>query len=78
VKSIGLSNFNEEQIHHLLIGARVQPATNHIECNPYFAQRDLGEFCSKKRILITAMNIYGMPSLLEDPLVNISMDSVYG
>lgn len=69
VKSIGLANFNVEQIHHLLIAARVLPVTNHIECNPYFTQRALREFCHQKRILITASDIFGLPALLEDPLV---------
>jgi len=69
VKSIGLSNFNIEQIHHLLIAARVSPAVNQIECNPYFTQRALREFCGQKRILISALNVFGTPDLREDPLI---------
>jgi len=69
VKSIGLSNFNVEQIQHLLIASRVSPAINQIECNPYFTQRALREFCTQKRILINALNCFGTPALLEDPLI---------
>ncbi len=69
VKSIGLSNFNVEQINHLLIASRVTPAVNQIECNPYFTQREVREFCGQKRILISALNVFGTPALREDPLV---------
>lgn len=34
-----------------------------------FTQRELREFCSQKRILVNALNIFGTPALLEDPLV---------
>lgn len=73
VKSIGLSNFNKEQIHHVLISARVTPAVNQMECNPYFTQRALGEFCSQKRIVITAFNVFGSQDLLEDPVVKCTV-----
>lgn len=62
-----------EQIQHLLIASRVSPAVNQIECNPYFTQRALREFCSQKRILISALNIFGTPALLADPLVSKKM-----
>ncbi|XP_037044813.1 aldo-keto reductase family 1 member B1-like [Bradysia coprophila] len=69
VKSIGLSNFSVEQLQNVLIASRVSPTVNQIECNPYFTQRALREFCAQKRILISALNIFGTPALLEDPLI---------
>jgi len=69
VKSIGLSQFNIEQIEQLLTSARVRPVTNQIECNPYYTQRALREFCKQKRILITATSIFGSQDLIEDPYI---------
>jgi len=69
VKSIGLSQFSEEQIHHLLIAARVYPVTNQIENNPYHTQKALTEFCKQKRIVVTASGIFGSKDLIEDPLI---------
>lgn len=70
VKSIGLANFNAQQIQNLLISARVQPTVNQIECNPQFAQKALQEYCSRKSILITAFNVFGSPILMDEPIVN--------
>jgi aldehyde reductase len=69
VKSIGLSNFSVAQIEHLLIGARVTPAANEIECNPYITQQTTDDFLHKKHILTMGMNIMGMPGLMEDPVI---------
>jgi len=69
VKSIGLANFNAQQIQHLLISARVSPAVNQLECHPHFAQKALQEFCSQKRILVTAFNVFGSPALIEAPMI---------
>ena len=41
LKSIGVSNFNSEQIERLNGAARIPIAVNQVECSPYFQQRKL-------------------------------------
>ncbi|CAH1985452.1 unnamed protein product [Acanthoscelides obtectus] len=52
-KSIGLSNFNEEQITRVLENCRIRPAVNQIEVNPNLNQKDLIGFCKEREIVVT-------------------------
>jgi diketogulonate reductase-like aldo/keto reductase len=47
-KSIGVSNFNEEQIDRILANSTVKPVTNQVQCNPYNTQKKLLEYLQKK------------------------------
>lgn len=77
VKSIGLANFNSEQIERILKEARIKPTMNQIECHPYLNQKKLIKFCQERDILITSYSPLGSgsrpwarpdePVLLEDP-----------
>ncbi|XP_011170042.2 aldo-keto reductase family 1 member B1 [Solenopsis invicta] len=60
-KSIGVSNFNSEQITRLLENAIIKPVTNQIECHPYLTQKKLSKFCKERDILITAYSPLGSP-----------------
>lgn len=71
VKSIGVSNFNEELIKHLMISARFTPAVNQLECPPSYTQRSVSDFCRQKRIFIAGYNITASSSLIEEPMVII-------
>lgn len=51
-KSIGISNFNSEQISRLLKAAKVKPVVNQVEVNPNLNQKKLIEFCKSKEIVI--------------------------
>ncbi|XP_053668611.1 1,5-anhydro-D-fructose reductase-like [Anopheles marshallii] len=68
VKSIGVSNFNSEQLTRLLANCEIKPVTNQVECNPGINQRKLIEFCRKHDIVITAYSPLGRPNLT-DPVV---------
>lgn len=78
-KSIGISNFNKEQIERLLQISTVVPVVNQVESHPYLAQTKLMAFCEKKKIAITAYCPLGSrdcpwlrpdePRLLEDPRI---------
>ncbi|GLV41842.1 Aldo-keto reductase 1B [Carabus blaptoides fortunei] len=77
VKSIGMSNFNTEQIDRLLQVATIKPVTNQVEVHPYMNNKKLVAFCKDKDITVTSYFPLGSPSrpwakpdepvLLEDP-----------
>ena len=48
VKAIGISNFSITKIERLLQTAKIVPAVNQVECNPYFQQKKLKEYCDRK------------------------------
>lgn len=69
VKSIGVSNFNEALIKHLMNSARFGPAINQLECPPCYTQRTISNYCREKRIFIIGYNITASNTLIEDPMV---------
>jgi len=54
VKSIGVSNFNEQQIERILKICKHKPVVNQVEIHPYCPQLELEEFCKKHQILLEA------------------------
>ncbi|XP_054733899.1 aldo-keto reductase family 1 member B1-like [Anastrepha obliqua] len=78
-RSIGLSNFNIEQIKRVLEVARIKPANLQIECHPYLNQSKLIAFCAENNILVSAYSPLGSPhspyakpgahKLLQHPLI---------
>ncbi|CAG0880029.1 unnamed protein product [Cyprideis torosa] len=82
IRTIGVSNFNEEQIRRLNLGARkYKVAVNQVELHAEFQQKAMRKFCSRHRIVIMAYGPLGSPgrnpalggnpppSLLENPIV---------
>ncbi|XP_037948895.1 aldo-keto reductase family 1 member A1-like [Teleopsis dalmanni] len=53
-KSIGLSNFNKQQIQKLLPSCRIRPVNLQIEHHIYLQQRDLINYCKEENIVVTA------------------------
>ena len=55
-KSIGVSNYNVQNILIILSICMIKPVVNEIEFHPYLYQKDLKEFCDKEDIKIFAYN----------------------
>ena len=64
-KSIGVSNFNSEQITRILENCRIKPVTNQVECSPSLNQKKLIEFCKARDITITAYSPLSRPHRYE-------------
>lgn len=54
LKSLGVSNFNSDQIERLNDAARIPIAVNQVECSPYFQQRKLRAAMDKLGIRMMA------------------------
>jgi alcohol dehydrogenase (NADP+) len=84
VRSIGVSNFNSEQLADVLSKGSIKPVTNQVECHPYLAQSGLLAFCRERSIALTAYSPLGSPDrpwaqpgdplLLQDPKVRAVAD----
>ncbi|KAI1278421.1 Aldo-keto reductase family 1 member A1 [Halotydeus destructor] len=78
-KSIGISNFNSQQIDRLLGVAKVKPVANQVECHPYLIQNELNEFCKARGIQLQAYSPLGSPDrtwaskdepqLMQEPII---------
>ncbi|XP_070393690.1 aldo-keto reductase family 1 member B1-like isoform X4 [Dermacentor albipictus] len=62
VRSIGVSNFNSEQITRLVKSCQIKPVINQIECHPYLTQKKLIALCADFQIKITAYSPLGSPT----------------
>lgn len=60
-RSIGISNFNSEQISRLLKSAKIKPVNNQIEININVNQEKLADFCKKHNITVTGYSPLGQP-----------------
>jgi len=60
-KSIGVSNFNPQQLRRLLAIARIPPAVQQVEMHLEFQQLELQKFCQENNIIMTAYAPLGSP-----------------
>ncbi|KAJ3658072.1 hypothetical protein Zmor_009838 [Zophobas morio] len=59
-RSIGLANFNSEQIDRILRHAKYKPVINQIEVHPKFSQKKLIQFCKERNIVVSAYYPFGV------------------
>lgn len=52
LKSIGISNFNEEEIQEILDKCEVKPALIQVESHPYFQRIELNKYLKKHNIVL--------------------------
>uniref|UniRef100_A0A182PK76 NADP-dependent oxidoreductase domain-containing protein n=1 Tax=Anopheles epiroticus TaxID=199890 RepID=A0A182PK76_9DIPT len=74
-RSIGVSNFNADQIATLISNTAIVPAVNQIECSIGFNQKSLRKFCRQQNILVMGYAPLGkqkLPFLNHDLLQRIA------
>jgi 2,5-diketo-D-gluconate reductase A len=69
IKSIGVSNFNEDHLERIIGVTGVVPVVNQIELHPAFQQRDVREFHARHDIKIESWSPLGSGRLLDDPTI---------
>ncbi|RAZ72697.1 aldo/keto reductase [Mesorhizobium atlanticum] len=67
IKSVGVSNFNQDHLERIIGETGVTPVVNQIELHPRFQQRDSREFHKKHNIHIESWSPLGSGRLLSDP-----------
>ncbi|XP_066146886.1 aldo-keto reductase family 1 member B1-like [Euwallacea fornicatus] len=66
-KSIGLSNFNSEQVERILKNATIKPVVNQVECNPNLTQKKLISYCKERDIVIVGYTPLGRVEVAGQP-----------
>jgi 2,5-diketo-D-gluconate reductase A len=69
IKSIGVSNFNQDHLERIIGETGVVPVVNQIELHPAFQQRDKRDFHKKHDIKIESWSPLGSGKLLNDPTI---------
>jgi len=79
IRSIGLSNFNTQQIERVRVEGRIEPAVLQVEAHPYFPQSKLLNWCLDRGIVFTGYStlannqhefrVEGQPNLLEEKIL---------
>lgn len=69
VRSIGVSNFNEDLILELIENTGITPAVNQVELHPFFQQRALREFHFKHKIATEAYTPLARGNIFEHPII---------
>ncbi|MEO7224049.1 MAG: aldo/keto reductase [Devosia sp.] len=69
IKSIGVSNFNQDHLERIIGETGVTPVVNQIELHPRFQQRDKRDFHKLHDIRIESWSPLGSGRMLDDPAV---------
>ncbi|EER16163.1 Aldose reductase, putative [Perkinsus marinus ATCC 50983] len=66
VRSIGVSNFDTNEIDEILSMCRIKPVVDQIEVHPYFPQWRMLDYCNKHDIHVVAYAPLGSPANMPD------------
>ncbi|WP_104165151.1 aldo/keto reductase [Arthrobacter sp. SX1312] len=69
VRSVGVSNFQQDHLERLLAETGVVPVLNQIELHPYLQQRALRSFHDQHGIATQAWSPLGRGNVLDDPAI---------
>ena len=69
IKSIGVSNFNEDHLERIIGETGVTPVVNQIELHPYFTQADKRGYLKSKNIHIEGYSPLGSGAVLKDQTI---------
>lgn len=69
VKSIGVSNFNEEHLGRIIEETGVVPVINQIELHPYFPQFEQRDSLKRRNVQIECYSPLGSGAVLEDEAI---------
>lgn len=61
VRSIGLSNFNAQQVEKIVSNSNIQPANLQVELHAFLQQPELVETCKNLNVSVTAYAPLGSP-----------------
>ncbi|XP_039308864.1 aldo-keto reductase family 1 member A1 isoform X2 [Solenopsis invicta] len=61
-RSIGLSNFNEQQISTIWENAQIKPSNLQVELHAYMQQTSIRELCKKHNVVVTGYSPLGSPA----------------
>ena len=53
-KTIGVSNFNKEQVGQIIANSRIKPASNQVELHIYLQQPELVKYCQDNGIVVVS------------------------
>lgn len=76
VKSIGVSNFNSQQIGRLIESSTIKPAVNQIECHANFNQLQLINYMKQHDVLTVCYSPLGRPGANADLKLAINHSTV--
>ena len=72
LRSIGISNFDENEIEKLLANCEIVPSLIQVECHPYFPQTELKKLLAQHDIALQAwypLGGRGNSSIMDEPVV---------
>ena len=69
IKSIGVSNFNQDHLERIIGETGVTPVVNQIELHPYFTQDDKRGYLKTKNIHIESYSPLGSGAVLKDETI---------
>ncbi|KHJ44434.1 oxidoreductase, aldo/keto reductase family protein [Trichuris suis] len=73
-RSIGVSNFNIQQMERIINNCSVKPHNVQIECHPYCPQFEFQDFCQRNNISLTAYGAFGSPGRRTHELAQIGVN----
>lgn len=69
VRNIGVSNFDLDRLHRAGELSEHDLLTNQVQCNPYWSQTELLDYCRIHDVMLTAYSPLAHGGVLDDPIL---------